>query len=252
MMLGLQRIYGLSTAEFAVFGKPEPIRDHMFKVALLIGIASPVLDMTRLHPYEYTDYNHLAGGPPRAWRGSLWAMPLPRTAAPTWSRRLIATGQAIPDDFEDAVVREVMATLPPPELLRQRLSLRYRVGVIQLGSEFLAEQRKAAEQRRRLEAIDAERRSEERRRQAEQRDADDRARREARRQLVDIEHMARLVALAEAGQVGHDAAEARVAHRRHDPAPQERPAGLAVHEDHRRAVPLVEVRQAHALPVAKP
>jgi hypothetical protein len=37
-----------------------------------------------------------------------------------------------------------MATLPTPELLRQRLSLRYRVGVIQLGSEFLAEQRKAA------------------------------------------------------------------------------------------------------------
>jgi len=35
-------------------------------LALLIGIASPVLDMTQLHPYEYTDYNHLAGGPPRA------------------------------------------------------------------------------------------------------------------------------------------------------------------------------------------
>ena len=30
--------------------------------ALIAGIASPVVDMVRLHPYEYTDYNHLAGG----------------------------------------------------------------------------------------------------------------------------------------------------------------------------------------------
>ena len=92
-----------------------------------------------------------------------------RELAADSARRLSATGQAVPDDFEDAVVREVMAALPTPELLRQRLSLRYRVGVIQLGSEFLAEQRKASEERRRLEAVDAERRSEERRRQAEER-----------------------------------------------------------------------------------
>jgi hypothetical protein len=25
-------------------------------------VASPVVDMVRLHPYEYTDYNHVAGG----------------------------------------------------------------------------------------------------------------------------------------------------------------------------------------------
>jgi hypothetical protein len=31
-------------------------------LALIAGIASPVTDMVRLHPYEYTDYNHLAGG----------------------------------------------------------------------------------------------------------------------------------------------------------------------------------------------
>lgn len=31
-------------------------------LALLAGIASPVVDMVRLHPYEYTDYNHIAGG----------------------------------------------------------------------------------------------------------------------------------------------------------------------------------------------
>ena len=31
-------------------------------LALIAGIVSPVVDMVRLHPYEYTDYNHLAGG----------------------------------------------------------------------------------------------------------------------------------------------------------------------------------------------
>jgi Dolichyl-phosphate-mannose-protein mannosyltransferase len=31
-------------------------------LALLAGVAAPVVDMVRLHPYEYTDYNHLAGG----------------------------------------------------------------------------------------------------------------------------------------------------------------------------------------------
>jgi hypothetical protein len=30
-------------------------------LALVAGIASPVTDMLRLHPYEYTDYNHIAG-----------------------------------------------------------------------------------------------------------------------------------------------------------------------------------------------
>jgi Dolichyl-phosphate-mannose-protein mannosyltransferase len=31
-------------------------------LVLIAGIASPVADMVRLHPYEYTDYNHIAGG----------------------------------------------------------------------------------------------------------------------------------------------------------------------------------------------
>ena len=31
-------------------------------VLLAVGIASPVIDMARLHPYEYTHYNHVAGG----------------------------------------------------------------------------------------------------------------------------------------------------------------------------------------------
>ncbi len=30
--------------------------------AFIAGIASPIVDMVRLHPYEYTDFNHLAGG----------------------------------------------------------------------------------------------------------------------------------------------------------------------------------------------
>jgi len=56
-------------------------------LVLLIGIASPVLDMTRLHPYEYTDYNHLAGGPPRARQNYMldyWGLSLTQA-----SRRLL-------------------------------------------------------------------------------------------------------------------------------------------------------------------
>src|SRR5207302_3323421 len=72
--------------------------------------------------------------------------------------RLGATGQQVPPDFEDAVVQEVLSVLPTPELLRQRLILRFRVGVMLLGSEMLAEQRVAAQERRNLEAIESERR----------------------------------------------------------------------------------------------
>jgi Dolichyl-phosphate-mannose-protein mannosyltransferase len=31
-------------------------------VLLIVGVGSPVIDMVRLHPYEYTDFNHIAGG----------------------------------------------------------------------------------------------------------------------------------------------------------------------------------------------
>ncbi|HUC51553.1 MAG TPA: glycosyltransferase family 39 protein [Xanthobacteraceae bacterium] len=31
-------------------------------LALLAGLVSPIVDMVRVHPYEYADYNHLAGG----------------------------------------------------------------------------------------------------------------------------------------------------------------------------------------------
>jgi Dolichyl-phosphate-mannose-protein mannosyltransferase len=56
-------------------------------LALLIGIASPILDMTRLHPYEYTDYNHLVGGPPHARQNYMldyWGLSLTQA-----SRRLL-------------------------------------------------------------------------------------------------------------------------------------------------------------------
>ena len=41
-------------------------------LALIAGIASPVIDMVRLHPYEYTDYNHIAGGVAGAQQTSCW------------------------------------------------------------------------------------------------------------------------------------------------------------------------------------
>jgi len=56
-------------------------------------------------------------------------------------------------------------------------------------------------------------------------------------------HVDRLVGPAEPGQVGGDAAKARVAHRRDHLPPQERPCGLAVEEDHRPAFAFVDVRQ---------
>ncbi|HZR98671.1 MAG TPA: hypothetical protein VFE37_08195 [Chloroflexota bacterium] len=85
------------------------------------------------------------------------------------ARRLEATGHAIPEGFQDGVVRGVLAAMPSPEDLRDRLALRYRVGVLLLGSEMLAEQRRAREERRELEAAEAALRLEQRRREAGER-----------------------------------------------------------------------------------
>jgi hypothetical protein len=85
------------------------------------------------------------------------------------ARRLEATGHAIPKGFEAAVVRGVQGAIPSPEDLRDRLALRYRVGVILLGSELLAEQRKAREERRRLEEAEAGLQLERRRQRAKER-----------------------------------------------------------------------------------
>ncbi len=85
------------------------------------------------------------------------------------TRRLEATGHAIPEGFQDGVVRGVLGAMPSPEDLRDRLALRYRVGVLLLGSEMLAEQRRAREERRELEAAEAVLRLEQRRREARER-----------------------------------------------------------------------------------
>src|SRR5205085_2868961 len=59
------------------------------------------------------------------------------------ARRLEATGHVVPADFQDAVVQGVLRAMPSPDDLRQKLDLRYRIGVVLLGSEMIAEQRKA-------------------------------------------------------------------------------------------------------------
>jgi len=71
------------------------------------------------------------------------------------ARRLEATGHVIPEGFNDVVVRGVLAAMPSREHLRDRLVLRYSVGVILLGSEMIAEQRKAREELQKFETAEA-------------------------------------------------------------------------------------------------
>ncbi len=57
-------------------------------LVVIAGTASPIIDMTRLHPYEYTDYNHLAGGVPHARQNYMldyWGLSLTQA-----SRQLLA------------------------------------------------------------------------------------------------------------------------------------------------------------------
>ncbi|MBI4496635.1 MAG: hypothetical protein HY689_01890 [Chloroflexi bacterium] len=82
------------------------------------------------------------------------------------ARRLEATGHVIPEGFQDAVLRGVLAALPGPEDLQRKLTLGYRVGVILLGSEMLEEQRRAREERRKLDEAEAQLRLERRRQEA--------------------------------------------------------------------------------------
>ena len=85
------------------------------------------------------------------------------------ARRLQATGHLIPEGFQDRVVEGVLRVMPTPDDLEHRLVLRYRVGVLLLGSEMLAEQRQAREERRRLEQAEASLRLERRRQEAQAR-----------------------------------------------------------------------------------
>ncbi|HMY73643.1 MAG TPA: hypothetical protein PLD20_16735 [Blastocatellia bacterium] len=68
-------------------------------------------------------------------------------------QRLEATGAEVPEDFKDRLVRNVLASFPTEEELHTKLSLRFQVGVILLGSEMLREQRLAARERQQLEQV---------------------------------------------------------------------------------------------------
>lgn len=85
------------------------------------------------------------------------------------ARRLEATGHLIPEGFQSAVVNGVLGAMPGPDDLRDKLVLRYRIGVVLLGSEMLAEQRQARDERRRLENSEAGLQLERRRRDAQER-----------------------------------------------------------------------------------
>ncbi|HEX8069312.1 MAG TPA: hypothetical protein VF546_05140 [Pyrinomonadaceae bacterium] len=81
------------------------------------------------------------------------------------AQRLLATGTVVDGGFRERIINGVLDALPGEEELRDKLSLRYQVGVILLGSEMLREQRLALAERHRIEraeAIREQERSEER------------------------------------------------------------------------------------------
>ncbi|MCC6174067.1 MAG: hypothetical protein IT305_02080 [Chloroflexi bacterium] len=71
------------------------------------------------------------------------------------ARRLIATGHLVPEGYRDVIARGIDAAVPTPDDLCDKLTLRYRVGVVLLGSEMVAEQRRTREERSRVEALEA-------------------------------------------------------------------------------------------------
>jgi hypothetical protein len=72
-------------------------------------------------------------------------------------QRLLATGIVVGSDFRERVINGVLDALPSEQELRHKLSLRYKIGVILLGSEMLRERREALEERSRIERVEAER-----------------------------------------------------------------------------------------------
>jgi hypothetical protein len=83
-----------------------------------------------------------------------------RQVAADSAQRLESTGAIVPADFEDRIVCSVLDAFPTEDELRRKLTLRFQVGVILLGSEMLREQRLAAEERHRLEQVESKRRIE--------------------------------------------------------------------------------------------
>jgi len=72
------------------------------------------------------------------------------------ARRLRSTsGVETPPDFEGRLVDRMLERIPSPEEVDERLTLRLRVRPLRLGSEMLAERRKASEERAKLEAAEA-------------------------------------------------------------------------------------------------
>lgn len=71
------------------------------------------------------------------------------------ARRLASTpGVEVAPDFEERFVERMLARIPTPDEVDEKLTLRFRVRPLKLGSEMLAEQRRAAEERVRLEAAE--------------------------------------------------------------------------------------------------
>lgn len=76
------------------------------------------------------------------------------------ARRLRATSSSVhlPEDFETSFVERMVERIPYPEEVREKLILSFRVRPLRLGSEMLAEQRQASEERMKLKAFEAEER----------------------------------------------------------------------------------------------
>jgi hypothetical protein len=72
------------------------------------------------------------------------------------AQRLLATGTVVSPDFRAALTTSVLDALPSEQEVKDKLTLRYQVGVILLGSEMLREQRQAVRERKRLERDRAE------------------------------------------------------------------------------------------------
>lgn len=71
-------------------------------------------------------------------------------------QRLLSTGIVVGTGFSERVINSVLDALPGEEELQNKLSLRYQVGVILLGSEMLRERRLAIEERNLIERAETE------------------------------------------------------------------------------------------------
>lgn len=133
------------------------------------------------------------------------------------AQRLLATGQAVPDDFDERVLAAFRTAMPSPDAIRDRIALRLDVGVFKLGSEMAAEQQRTLQARRQLqvEHLETERQvravqaalfaeEEERARAAEAATLMHQLRVEAERRLMEEMVQQQLSPLAEAAQQLHE------------------------------------------------